>query len=285
MKKYYLLLVTIAMSLCLTACECGSSNSEDGSETEETEVVDEKAALTGDDLTFYQSEKTSLETFFTTQLDSLAAAPWNPSEYRTLSELINSEELRSLSPEARIAFRSLLEADYCISMDNEARSMMGSASCSNNHKRLDEMMAERKKFVDERTSIGKSVRESYDRHQQMMRLVGSFSSKQTVNAFTDKYDTVFEEKKKKEAATALKDNRPVCSYLKKNLEKPNFASRRKDYCEKILSLYEQHVRQAGQVDNGQFNALEGNLLNTYGRAHEGEMKAWQARLDNLKANL
>ncbi len=286
MRQLFLYFVAMIAILSFVACKGRSSGNDQAGEAVETELIDEDAALTGEDLTFRQRKKNLVEEVLEKQLDSLANGLWNPAEYKRLSDWIDGDEL-DLRYSARTSFRSLLDADYCISMDNEARIIMGSSSCGKSHSRLDQIMAERKKFDEGRTSIGKSVRTAYSHHEEMKRIVSSFSTKQSVNSFKDKYDESFESKKREEAKAVLKKYpNPVCSYLQA-LKSPVFTSRRKDFCDKILALYEQFVHQNGQVVNSEKNAVEGTLLNTYGtygknkNAEAAAMADWRKRLDNL----
>ena len=281
MNRLCFISIVVFSLICFAACKGRTSGGNEAAEADETELIDASAALTGEDLTFSQRSKNLVEQELAKQLDSLANGLWNPAEYKRLSDWLDGDEL-DLKYSARTSFQSLLDADYCISMDNEARKIMGGASCGKSHDRLKKIMAERSKFDEGRTSIGKAVRTAYSHHEEMSAIVSSFYAKQPVKSFLDKYDLAFESTKKAEGSKAFAKYHPVCSYLQA-LNSPNFSSRRKDYCEKILTLYEQHVRQDGKVDDGDYNEVDGNLYIAYGKDHPAEMTGWRNnRLEVLK---
>ena len=271
--------------LCLAGCK-GRVEESDSPEKETEEVsLTEEASLTGEDLKFHERKKDIVEEVLETQVDSLANEPWNKDEYQRLAKWIESDDL-DITYTARTSFASLLDANYCISMDNEARTLL-TTKCGKSHsqqeKRLDAIMKERANFKPERTSIGQKVRTAYDNHRSMIAIVNSFYAKQAVKSYLDKYDESYESKKKAEAKTAYNTYHPACTYLEENLTNPKFASRRINYCEQILSLFEKHVHDTGDLKD--FNLVDGSLYNVYGYSDGKQLNLWRARMDALKESV
>lgn len=231
MNRFYLIICALLAMLLLVSCKSRS-----GKEAVKEEPVEETVVLSSDEEQFFGNESSWSERDreIGGQIKHLGDTLWNKKDYMRLNKDIDTY-VDGFN--ANQMFHSLLEANYCLSMDKEAKNIMSRSTCSKNHKRLNEIMKERSSFPKGKTTIGASVRSSYESHQSHLTFISGFSSLQVVSKYTDEYDYAFEESKKREATDIYNAKKPACSYVSLNLQNPNFNKRREAYCDKIVELF------------------------------------------------
>lgn len=205
-------------------------------------------------------------------------------EYRSNAEYTIS---KLKSPTQRRNLTSLLNINYCHSMDTIMHIIMA-GECSNNHKLLNELYSLRtgKEYgeIDKNSALHGQVKKSYEKHKNMLSFIGSATAKQNnITSWNTPYDEQTENSKKKEAGTYLA-SKPTCKSSVKSLESIKngsaFKNRRKDYCEKILELYLQKDTWSQKDERVLFGLLNSTFIDNY--PNEPEVAIWNEKIKEFR---
>ena len=269
MKKFLIIVIVFSAMLMLVSCK---THSGEVSVTEEH--AEETIVLDSQEEQFFDNESSWSERDkeIGRQIRHLGDTLWNKKDYERLLKAIDNY-VDGFN--ANQMFHSLLDANYCLSMDREAKGIMSNATCSKNHKHLNELMKERQSFPEGKTTIGASVRAAYNSHQSLLNFIASFSIPQKVNKYTEEYDYEFENSKIAEATSKFNAQKPVCSYISHNLKNPNFKKRREAYCDKVVELFiagDKYDDEAAQEIKVKIRRLLG----------DDNMKKWADRIEEFR---
>lgn len=201
-------------------------------------------------------------------IEEMGEGRWDKELY--LDILKNQIEAYDDTQNAKDGLRSKLNHVYGKVLVKEGNLLMDD-NCGNNHGKLGQVMAELKNFPNAEDAA--ELNKRYQEHQEMMNFISSMSAKQPVSSYSVGYDYSFESRIKSQAAAYLKKD-IKCSYIKSRLSNPNFAERRRDYCNKIVDLFCQQT----SFNQGAYNTLKSNVINV-----NGSIAPWEGKLASFKA--
>lgn len=168
-------------------------------------------------------------------IEELGTQSWSKQNYVEIrdNQISNMKGLAS----DKKALQAKLDITYCRVMVGDANKILD-ACTDKQHKLLNSIMTELKNFEN---APGKSELESRkNKHDEIVKFIGSMWGKQTVRSLNDKYDDNFERDITTRANTYRATN-PTCAYINNRLEKKSldtcFGERRKDYATKLVDLY------------------------------------------------
>lgn len=186
------------------------------------------------------------------------------------------------SPTQRKNLTSLLNRNYCHSMDTIMQIIMATSDCGNHHGKkknglLYVVHVERAKFSDIHSTLHSNVETAYNNHERLVKLIQGWGGRQKVNSFTDTYDNSYDNSV---MATAKKElsNAPKCSYIQNNLKNPYLHERHKNFCEDVVTNLEQN-----STDPNDANIVV-NRIKFYKDKYkeDSDYKGWRTRLEKFQ---
>lgn len=212
---------------------------------------------------------------------------WNKAkEYRSNAEYTIG---KLKSPTQRRNLTSLLNTNYCHSMDTIMQMIMA-GECSSQHGLLNELYDLRtgKEYgeIDKNSMLHEQVMKSYDKHKKILALISSTKTAQpNIKSWNTSYDEQTENNKKREAKAYLETG-PTCKSIitgLKNIQNgAAFKDRRKDYCGKIFELYVQKESWSPQDERVLNGLLNSTFIDSY--PNDPEVAIWKEKIKEFKSS-